>query len=47
MNEQPKNFSEIMDIIEQKANANVTIRFKLPPEKAIEVIKFVDKLMQM
>jgi len=36
-----------MKIIEQKANANITIRFKLPPEKAIEVIKFVDKLMQM
>jgi len=43
---EPKNFSQLMDIIEQKANSNVTIRFKLPPEKAIEVIKFVEKLLE-
>jgi len=47
MSAQPKNMSELMEMIEQKVNANVSIRFKLPPEKAVEVIKFVEKILNL
>jgi len=44
---EPKNMSELMDMVEQKANSNIEIRFKLPPQKAIEVIKFVEKILAL